>query len=104
MSEDDAEDEVDSRATTSRYHGGPTNVCDANGVDLTAHGCDCTHCACSGWDPPPSTYLHRFAPADGFSTTEQVCFERDRGHGEYVILVTDDRTTLPSSGRSRATW
>ena len=53
--------------------------------------CDCKGCVCSGWNPPNSTYAHRFALAEGFSGTEQICFERGYGQAEYVILVTDDQ-------------
>ena len=64
-----------------------------HGSDLTA-GCDCSGCVCSGWSPPESTYHQRFALAEGFSATEQVCFDRDQGKGEYTLLVTDDSTPM----------
>jgi len=68
------------------------STCDVNGAALTTtYGCDCSACVCSGFEPPSHSYLHRFALAEGFSATEQVCFERGHGQGEYVILVTDDQ-------------
>ena len=75
------------------YHvGTDASTCDADGASLTTtYGCDCSMCVCSGFNPPSHTYLHRFALADGFTGTEQVCFERGHGQGEYVIVVTDDR-------------
>ena len=67
-------------------------ICDVNGVDLaTNYGCSCSGCVCAGYEPPSHTYLHRFTLADGFSATEEVCFEREHGRGEYVILATEDR-------------
>ena len=75
------------------YHWGtdPT-TCDHSGDALTTtYGCDCSGCVCSGYNPSSRTYLYRFAPADGFTSTEQLCFERGHGRGEYVILVTDDQ-------------
>ena len=35
------------------------------------------------------TFTDSFVPADGFTATEQICFNRGHGQGEYVILVTD---------------
>ena len=74
------------------YWGTDSSTCDHSGDALTTeYQCDCSGCVCSGYEPPSHTYLHRFALADGFSATEQVCFERNHGRGEYVILVTDDK-------------
>merc|ERR1712023_63720 len=41
-------------------------TCDANGEALAAepHNCDCSGCACSDWDPPPSSYVYRFTLED----------------------------------------
>ena len=74
------------------YHQGTDPAfCDIAGTDLPTIGCDCSGCVCAGFEPPSHTHLHRTTLADGFSTTEQVCFERGHGQGEYVILVTEDR-------------
>ena len=79
-------------------YGADASTCDAAGNSLTTtYGCDCAGCVCSGWTPPES-YLYRFNLTDGYSRTEQVCFERNIGSGEYVILVTDDKYARGGGG------
>ena len=82
---------ADSCDNQDDFHGTNPSTCDANGVNLAASGCHCQRCKCSGWDPPESSYLHRTSLQDVYSASEQICFERDFGKGEYVILVTDDK-------------
>ena len=74
------------------HDGTKPNFCDSYGAGLPAtYGCDCSGCVCGGFDPPVSSYLHRFSLADGFSATEELCFDRGYGQGQYTILVTEDK-------------